>query len=181
MCHRWGGIEHLAALLTYGAVARGVCSWVSPRREAGGVQEGAAMAATQKAQTHAKSRRAGFVSLPAAGRAGKPPKLRTQRKVSPAVVAMWKAWWASPMATQWDEGTAVWPLTRLALMYDDLFRDELESRGTTEMRQIENEFGLTDKGRRTLGWQIVDEPADEKAGRPASVTSMEGYRSASAS
>lgn len=101
------------------------------------------------------------VYLDPAGRKGRVPALRLPpgRKVLALTREQWRAWWRSPQATMWHTATAVWELSRLAVMYDDYYRGLLSVRDQVEMRQLAGQFGLTAKGLRELKWVIGEPPS----------------------
>lgn len=105
------------------------------------------------------------ITLPATGRTDPVPE--PTQPLSGDAREMWDAWWRSPMATQWNVAADVFPLTRLALMYDHQRLEGVTDRVTVEMRQLESQFGLSPKGRKELGWVIDADvavaaaPADE--------------------
>ena len=103
------------------------------------------------------------VSLPKAGRVGRPPKPHTDIEWGEHAKAYWTALWTSPMAAAYVK-TDTFALTRLCSLVDerDRFqRAELESfDGDAEIRQLEDRFGLSPLARRRLQWEIEDaEPA----------------------
>lgn len=106
------------------------------------------------------------VSLPFEGHQGEIPE--PTQPLADEARAMWDRWWRTPMATQWSTTADVYPLTRLALMYEHQRTEGVSDRVTVEMRQMESQFGLSPKGRKELGWTIaaplvavVDAGADE--------------------
>jgi hypothetical protein len=106
---------------------------------------------------------AGEGTLPAAGRQGPAPELPTGTGLFwlDWTRAYWATIWSSPMATRWTEYD-VPALARLAkLQQEALF--EGDGKHAAEIRQLEDRFGLNPRGRRLLGWEIVDvdEPADD--------------------
>ena len=93
------------------------------------------------------------VSLPHEGYSGPIPEPTSELSVESR--RMWDAWWRTPMATQWSHAADVYPLTRLALMYEHQRTEGVTDRVTVEMRQLESQFGLSPKGRKELGWSIA--------------------------
>ena len=93
------------------------------------------------------------VSLPFEGYTGPIPE--PTQPLNDEARAMWDSWWRTPMATQWSTTADVYPLTRLALMYEHQRTEGVSDRVTVEMRQMESQFGLSPKGRKELGWTIT--------------------------
>jgi hypothetical protein len=100
-------------------------------------------------------------------------------------VEIWRAWWRSPQATQWHAPTAVYPLTRLLVMYAQTMAGDLPvPAAQAEMRHLETQFGLSPKGMRELKWVIGEAPEPEAKppakkstpSRPAKVSDMEEER-----
>lgn len=69
----------------------------------------------------------------------------------------WKAIWKTPMATQWQKGD-IPSLMDLARIKQAFWNGEYKL--ASEIRQREDRFGLTPKGRRDLRWIITEEDAD---------------------
>lgn len=95
--------------------------------------------------------------------AGKVKTPACPRKWSPSTRAWWRTIWRSPMATAWLEAD-VPALTRLGNLLE-LLLDEPTAAIASEIRQIEDRFGLSPKSRRQLQWSIVD-PAAAAAPEP---------------
>jgi hypothetical protein len=96
-----------------------------------------------------------LVVLPVEGRRGTVPKPRTDRPLLPASREMWKALWRSPQATQWNLATAVYPLTRLVVLFDMQEREMQVDKGmSAEMRALEKAYGLNAEGMKALNWTI---------------------------
>lgn len=117
----------------------------------------------------------GSRTLPAAGRPGKAPALGVRPATAntmskrPAWLKATRVWWAaiwsSPMAIAWLDAD-VGPLRRLALMHDDFWRGDLTQ--ASEMRQLEDRFGLGPLARRKLEWTVGNAEAEQPApGKPA--------------
>lgn len=112
----------------------------------------------------------GWVNLPAAGRDGPPPRLPGWRQWQPATRVWWKALWAKPQATQWQQDGST--LVVLACLYDDLIAQRSDAtKVSTEMRQHEDRHGLNPKAMLQLLWRVVDDDGVEQAA-PASVSSI---------
>lgn len=132
---------------------------------------------TNRRRRNTPAKIAGRVHLDPAGRKGPVPKPRA-RLVNQAVKEMWREWWRSPQATQWHTQTSVMPLTRLAMLYDQMLAGvSLSSSDATAMRQLEDRFGLTPKGLKDLNWSIGDAgDGDAKPEPSGNVTSIGKYR-----
>jgi hypothetical protein len=110
------------------------------------------------------------VSLPKAGRVGRPPKPHCDVEWGEHARAYRTALWSSPMAAAYVK-TDTFALTRLCCLVDerDRFqRGELASfDGDAEIRQLEDRFGLSPLARRRLQWEIEESeqrqlpPSDE--------------------
>lgn len=111
----------------------------------------------QKVTRHAPQ--FGWTNLPAEGRQGPPPELPPVRMWTEFTRSWWKDLWATPQATQWAEDSP--ELIRLALLHETIWTADAE-RGPSpgilsEMRQIEDRFGLNPKAMMQMRWRI-DEP-----------------------
>jgi hypothetical protein len=73
--------------------------------------------------------------------------------VLPETVEWWETVWASPMAAVWLEAD-VPALARLAGLVDRLHRGDSSSRLLSEIRALEDRFGLSPLARRRLQWEI---------------------------
>lgn len=93
--------------------------------------------------------------LPREGRSGRPPAMPPWVPVDDWAEMMWRRWWASPQATQWDSKTTPAILGRMLLLY-------AEAPQSSEIRQIEQQLGLTPKSMRDLGWRVADDETAEK-------------------
>lgn len=114
------------------------------------------------------------VYLPPEGRTGRAPAVPSRRKLLKSSRDQWAAWWRSPMAVMWDTRFDVHPLSRL-LELEDRRRggEDLPASILTQMRMIEDDFGLNPRSRKELGWVIAEprdtgqEEPDEGQGRAA--------------
>jgi hypothetical protein len=109
-----------------------------------------------------------WVMLPVEGRTEKPPALPRFRKWSAQTREWWGVIWHSPMATQWHD-CDVHVLLELAVLRED-FRADPKPSLASEIRQREDAFGLTPKGRQALRWRIAEEQG------PATVTPLQPRR-----
>lgn len=91
--------------------------------------------------------------LPADGRQGAPPPLPPAEWLD-STRDWWKAIWASPMATVWLDAD-VPALVRLAQMIDQCNRDNVSGEFLSEIRQLEDRFGLSPKARKGLFWEVA--------------------------
>lgn len=107
--------------------------------------------------------------LPAGGRQGKPPALPPKRPGwLKATRAWWATIWASPMAIAWLPAD-VPALVRLARLIEYDLRGDGEKETWSEIRQLEDRFGLSPKARRLLMWEVSNTPGqtpDEPAPEP---------------
>jgi hypothetical protein len=87
----------------------------------------------------------------------KPPTL--PKGFSPAARKWWATVWASPMAAVWLDAD-VPALVRLATLVELLDQGEATAMVLTEIRQLEDRFGLSPMARRRLQWE-VEQAADE--------------------
>lgn len=112
------------------------------------------------------------VSLPASGRKGTVPKIPGHIIATPELRELWRTWWRSPQATQWHTQTVKPILGRLLALHDQEILEGPEPRRSSEMRQLEQNLGLSPKGMRDLCWVIVadadlaEEPAPKKKAAP---------------
>ncbi len=91
-----------------------------------------------------------------------PPALRL-RKVLAETREWWKTIWASPMASEWIDADVL-VLRRLAVLVDLAYRGEASSTVLSEIRQLEDRFGMSPMARRRLEWELAgDAPADTAA------------------
>jgi hypothetical protein len=113
-------------------------------------------------QRRRQNKTTGRRTLPAA-----PPKRRVPGLGSrkPAWLKATREWWAtiwrSPMSTTWIEAD-VPALKRLAVLVDLVGRGQVTAMLLSEMRQLEDRFGLSPLARRRLEWEL-------EAGRDADI------------
>lgn len=102
------------------------------------------------------------VVLPREGRPGPAPIPLTE--LVGAAAYLWAEMWARPEATQWS-ASDVAPLTRLVTLQGDqkVWHD---SKLLSEMRQLEDRYGMSPYARRMLRWVAADEEEAEEE-RPA--------------
>lgn len=112
----------------------------------------------------------GWTTLPADGRPGKAPTLPTARRWTDFTLNWWKALWATPQATQWAEDSP--ELFRLALLHETIWGASDEKGPSpgilSEMRQIEDRFGLNPKAMLQLRWRIDEVPVTTSSTRAPS-------------
>jgi hypothetical protein len=106
--------------------------------------------------------------LPAQGRTTPAPPLAKGFAWLEWTREYWATIWASPMATRWTDYD-VPALTRLAMLQQRALIDD-DRKVLGEVRQLEDRFGLSPRGRRLLGWEIVGETSSptETTGHEAS-------------
>jgi hypothetical protein len=119
-------------------------------------------------QAEQRSVDAGWITLPPAGRSGDAPRisladLGLSRKLQDRARRLWSIWWASPMALMWSEFDTP-QLERLLVLTAQAW-DGSSAAGLSEIRQLEDRFGLNPVARRKLYWRIegVDLPSTEAA------------------
>lgn len=93
------------------------------------------------------------VHLPATGRDGKPPTLPGSRALLTSTRDWWRTIWSSPMAAVYLPAD-IPALVRLARLIDLEARGEGDGVTRTEIRQLEDRFGLSPLARRRLQWEI---------------------------
>jgi hypothetical protein len=81
--------------------------------------------------------------------------------VLPETVEWWETVWASPMAAVWLEAD-VPALARLAGLVERLHRGDSSSRLLSEIRALEDRFGLSPLARRRLQWEIEQAHSEAK-------------------
>jgi len=112
---------------------------------------------------------AGWITLPNEGPTEDPPELIGDH--GPEGEELWAFWWSSPMALMWSRHDCR-TLERL-LVLSLRFGDDSGATAAelSEVRQLEDRFGLNPKSRRQLYWRIagVDAPSMEASDlhRPA--------------
>jgi hypothetical protein len=78
--------------------------------------------------------------------------------------AQWRELWKSPMASMWQKEDV--PGLARVLVLRPLVLQTFDTKLMSELRQLEDRFGLTPKGRRDLRWLIPDtEPVDPRSRR----------------
>lgn len=97
----------------------------------------------------------GDVVLPEGGRQGAIPKLPGSSELLPSTRRWWRTVWSSPVAAVWLD-LDVPALARLAGLIDRVARGDVRVTVLTEIRQLEDRFGLSVASRRRL--QISIEP-----------------------
>ena len=106
-----------------------------------------------------RERKYGWTTLPREGREGPPPPLDIE--YSERAVRLWETWWATPMALMWADHDR-FPLERLLMLYQRAWDGEITSSILSEVRQLEDKFGMTPASRRRLFWQIEGLETDSK-------------------
>jgi hypothetical protein len=111
---------------------------------------------------------AGWITLPPGGRSGAAPEISLAdrglpRKLQARARRLWATWWGSPMALMWSEYDAP-QLERLLVLTAESWLGA-SAAGLSEIRQLEDRFGLNPVARRKLYWRIegVDLPSTEAA------------------
>lgn len=109
--------------------------------------------------------------LPAEGRSGRAPKLPVRRPAWSKATREWWEWlWATPQATQWDEGDRT--LVRLAGLVELANAGEASAALLGEIRQLEDRYGLNPKAMTQLRWTIA-EPVEPPAAAAASTATKD--------
>lgn len=97
--------------------------------------------------------------LPRSGRKGATPKLPTRTPAGRAWSASTKSWWAklwhTPQSTQWGEHDDA--LLRMAWLREKFWANDASAAEMSELRQLEDRYGLNDKAMLQLRWRIVDD------------------------
>jgi hypothetical protein len=144
-------------------------------------------------------------NLPASGVKKRAPKPPAWMQLGPAGLAWWKWAWRTPMAAGWSSGHAVAIARRASLeddmaiigevdSLDILEIDDVETLAVArriigrlaalcvgriaicrEMRELDNQLGLTPKGMAALRWTIVADVVQEPA-KPGTVSDIAGRR-----
>lgn len=118
------------------------------------------MAATPNPAANQRNREYLWTILPPGGRTGTPPQLVGH--FDPRAHDLWARWWATPMATMWGEFDSD-ALERLLGLYQStwtpIYDDDGNEKSTpasvlSEIRQMEDRYGLTPAGRRKLYWKV---------------------------
>lgn len=90
--------------------------------------------------------------LPGGGRRDALPDLGLPA-ATPATEAWWAEVWASPMAAMFLDAD-VPGLRRLALLLEAVNLGDLRTEILSEIRQLEDRYGLSPKARRALQWEV---------------------------
>lgn len=109
----------------------------------------------------------GETTLPKEGRKGPAPELPEFISEEfplwlDAIRRWWVTIWASPMATMWSASDEL-SLMRLAVLQQRMILGD--TKAATEVRQLEDRYGLNPKARNSLGWVIEGE--EDGAAHPA--------------
>ncbi len=104
-------------------------------------------------------------SLPPPSSARKAPVLPGSSKLLPATRQWWRTVWGSPMAGVYLDAD-VPTLVRLAGLVDRVGRGDQAYRLPSEIRALEDRFGLSPLARRRLQWEVeqATEQPDEHEG-----------------
>jgi hypothetical protein len=109
-------------------------------------------------QRRRTNRVAGSTVLPRAGRPGVAPRLPRRAPGGgawhAATRAWWRAIWGSPMATVWLDADR-FVLQRLAGVVDQAHHGVATAALLTEIRSVEDRFGLSPLSRQRLRWTIA--------------------------
>lgn len=112
------------------------------------------MAPTPKptAQRRRRNAIAGVAKLDKVGRSGPVPEPKTTVVLCDVARDYWDTLWASPMALVYTDAD-VFPLSRMAVLVHER-ETEQTSAGDSELRQLEDRFGVSPLARRRLNWEI---------------------------
>lgn len=98
----------------------------------------------------------------------KGPTPKCPVKLDAAQRAEWKRLWHTPMASMWQDEDV--PVLARIMTLRAFLQTNLDKGLLSELRQLEDRFGLTPKGRRDLRWLIPStEPADPRTKREPKV------------
>lgn len=112
-------------------------------------------------------------ALPAGGFEGPTPVCPLE--LGEAGVRWWEWAWSTPQAAGWSKGD-LFSLARRAL-FEDLFAVDRTKSNASEMRELDDRFGLTPKGMAALHWTIVEaEVPEEIAADDSKVASLKDRR-----
>lgn len=104
--------------------------------------------------------RGDWIDIPADARIDEDPPALPVRDWTEGTLRWWAELWQLPQATLWPNG-CVETLARLALLRELVWTGAASAADRSEIRQIEDRFGLNPKGLRDLRWRIVDELQDD--------------------
>lgn len=110
---------------------------------------------------------AGVTTLPAGGRAEKAPVLPL-KGASKEAREWWATAWASPIAAVWLDAD-VPGLVRLASLVDRVTKGDAPLTVLTEIRALEDRYGLSPLARRRLEWEV-----ERTAAAPTAEVSSDG-------
>lgn len=86
----------------------------------------------------------------------------------------WKTVWESPMGAMYkDADTLV--LVRMAQLVDQVAQGSASREVLSELRQLEDRFGLSPLARRRIGWEFEDK-VEKQARKADNVTDMKKWR-----
>jgi hypothetical protein len=94
----------------------------------------------------------GIATLAKSGREGPAPEPETSVVLCDVARRYWDAIWASPMALVYTD-VDVFPLSRMAVLVHER-ETERSTAGDSELRQLEDRFGVSPLARRRLNWEI---------------------------
>jgi hypothetical protein len=116
-----------------------------------------------------------------------PPTLPNDVPWHPETLSWWLAIWASPAASQWDDGdtAGLLRLARLVDAYSSATAADQLARLSAEIRLVEERFGLSPAGRARLRWttaksgptKLEQEPraSDEPESDPRLLLGRQGW------
>lgn len=81
------------------------------------------------------------------------PELPRDGELLPETRAYWQTLWASPMAAMWLD-VDVPALVRLTMLVEQIGRGSASTRVLSEIRALEDRFGLSPLARRRLQWEM---------------------------
>lgn len=131
----------------------------------------------QRRRRNIPTKQAKQAQLPASGRKGRAPNIPSHIAATDELRELWRTWWSSPQATQWHTQTVKPIVGRLLALHAQEVDEGPEPRRSSEMRQLEQNLGLSPKGLRDLCWVIVDDaelieqPAPQASGVSSSASS----------
>jgi hypothetical protein len=117
-----------------------------------------------KADPVNRKSRVGPLLLPAAGRAGQPPRWPLPGREDPFELAAWAQLWATPQAVAWERLGWIRTVARYCRVMVAAEQPDATAALLAQATSLEDRLGLTPRAMRMLLWQIAPDEVAEKRG-----------------